>query len=114
MRVIRGRQNFHREGHMKSPLSPNPDFDTVLSPFRVLGDFSDTFLRGERGEREREREREREKREEERGRGGERKERGKRGRERDTPGWKGPGKTFLRLFGDFGPRGPRDSCVWGL
>ena len=25
-----------------------------------------------------------------------------------------PGNTFLRLFGDFGPRAPRDSCIWGL
>ena len=23
-----------------------------------------------------------------------------------------PGKTFLRLFRDFGRRGPRDSCMW--
>ena len=23
-----------------------------------------------------------------------------------------PGETFLRLFGDFGPGGPRDSCKW--
>ena len=25
-----------------------------------------------------------------------------------------PGKSFLRLFGDFGARGCGDSCVWGL
>ena len=25
-----------------------------------------------------------------------------------------PGNTILRLFGDFGPRGPRDSCIWRL
>ena len=25
-----------------------------------------------------------------------------------------PGNTFLRLLRDFGPRGPRDSCIWRL
>ena len=25
-----------------------------------------------------------------------------------------PGNTFLRLFGDFGPRRPRHSCIWRL
>ena len=25
-----------------------------------------------------------------------------------------PGKSFLRLFGDFGARGCGDSCIWGL
>ena len=25
-----------------------------------------------------------------------------------------PGKTLLRLLGDFGPRGRGDSCIWGL
>ena len=25
-----------------------------------------------------------------------------------------PGKTFVRLFGDFGARGSGDSCIWGL
>ena len=25
-----------------------------------------------------------------------------------------PGNTFLRLFGDFGPREPRNSCIWRL